>query len=51
MSLLAALVSSLPQGGGQGQGEDCADELECLRQNIPGMRFMEDKKIIVLNQN
>merc|ERR1711862_318277 len=36
MSLLAALVSSLPQGGGQGQGEDCGDELECLRQNIPG---------------
>ena len=36
MSLLVALVSSLPQG--QGQGEDCADELECLRQNIPGKR-------------
>ena len=38
MSLLAALVSSLPQGGAQGQGEDCGDELECLRQNIPGKR-------------
>ena len=35
MSLLAALVSSLPQGG-QGQGEDCGDEIECLKQNIPG---------------
>merc|ERR1712137_1538718 len=35
MSLLAALVSSLPQGG-QGQGEDCGDEIECLKQSIPG---------------
>ena len=39
MSLLAAMVSSLPQGGqGQGEGEKCTDELDCLRQSIPGKR-------------
>ena len=36
-----ALVFSRPQnngGGGQGgdQGEDCGDEIECLKQAIPG---------------
>ena len=32
-----ALVFSRPQNNGGGdQGEDCGDEIECLKQAIPG---------------